>query len=137
MALRWYLGRPPADGWTRLGRPVKKEKKKKKFNALSDDGRVLCYGGWTKEGKKYMGSWPTLPPPLFFHFFSHTLLNIILVSYNHKSTISTCFIFYAAVVWGCQVVETKIYFRFRRSTRPPSCRGKIRAAFRVSLKAKL
>jgi hypothetical protein len=30
-------------------------KKKKKFNALSVDGRVLCYGGWTKEGKKYMG----------------------------------------------------------------------------------
>jgi hypothetical protein len=28
---------------------------KKKFNALSVDGRVLCYGGWTKEGKKYMG----------------------------------------------------------------------------------
>jgi hypothetical protein len=30
-------------------------KKNKKFNALSVDGRVLCYGGWTKEGKKYMG----------------------------------------------------------------------------------
>jgi hypothetical protein len=29
--------------------------KNKKFNALSVDGRVLCYGGWTKEGKKYMG----------------------------------------------------------------------------------
>jgi hypothetical protein len=29
---------------------------------------------------------------------------------------------------GGQVVETKIYFRFRHSTRPPSCRGKIRAA---------
>jgi hypothetical protein len=25
------------------------------INALSVDGRVLCYGGWTKEGKKYMG----------------------------------------------------------------------------------
>jgi hypothetical protein len=35
--------------------PVKKEKKKKKINALSVDGRVLWYGGWTKEGKKYMG----------------------------------------------------------------------------------
>jgi hypothetical protein len=32
------------------------------------------------------------------------------------------------VVWGCQVVETKIYFRFRLSTRPLSCRGKISAA---------
>jgi hypothetical protein len=40
----------------------------------------------------------------------------------------TRFIFNAAVVWGGQVVETKIYFRFRHSTRPPSCRGKIRAA---------
>jgi hypothetical protein len=30
-------------------------KKKKTFNALSVDGRVLWYGGWTKEGKKYMG----------------------------------------------------------------------------------
>ena len=28
------------------------------------------------------------PPPPFFHFFSHTLLNIILVSNDHKSTIS-------------------------------------------------
>ena len=28
------------------------------------------------------------PPPPLFHFFSHTLLNIILVSNNHKSTIS-------------------------------------------------
>ena len=26
---------------------------------------------------------------------------------------------------GGQVVETKIYFPFRHSTRPPSCRGKI------------
>jgi hypothetical protein len=38
------------------------------------------------------GWWPTLPPPLFFcfflQFFSHTLLNIILVSNDHKSTIS-------------------------------------------------
>ena len=29
-----------------------------------------------------------ITPPPFFHFFSHTLLNIILVSNNHKSTIS-------------------------------------------------
>jgi hypothetical protein len=43
MAVVWSLQR-------RLRR-----KKKKKFNALSVDGRVLCYGGWTKEGKKYMG----------------------------------------------------------------------------------
>ena len=28
------------------------------------------------------------PPLLFFSFFFHTLLNIILVSNNHKSTIS-------------------------------------------------
>ena len=28
------------------------------------------------------------PPTPFFHFFFHTLLNIILVSNNHKSTIS-------------------------------------------------
>jgi hypothetical protein len=37
-----------------LQRRLRREKKKK-FNALSVDGRVLCYGGWTKEGKKYMG----------------------------------------------------------------------------------
>jgi hypothetical protein len=35
--------------------PTAKKEKKKKINALSVDGRVLCYGGWTKEGKKYMG----------------------------------------------------------------------------------
>jgi hypothetical protein len=28
-----------------------KKGKKKKFNALSVDDRVLWYGGWTKEGK--------------------------------------------------------------------------------------
>ena len=32
---------------------AKKGKKKEKINALSVDGRVLWYGGWTKEGKKY------------------------------------------------------------------------------------
>ena len=45
-----------------------------------------------------------------------------------ENIMHTRFIFNAAVVWGCQVVETKIYFRFRHSTRPPSCRGKISAA---------
>jgi hypothetical protein len=29
---------------------------KKKINALSVDGRVLCYALWPDEGKKYMGS---------------------------------------------------------------------------------
>jgi hypothetical protein len=43
----------PAYGHGRTG--TEEGKKKKKFNALSVDGRVLCYGGWTKEGKKYMG----------------------------------------------------------------------------------
>jgi hypothetical protein len=36
--------------------------------------------------RKSTGTWPTLPP-LFFAIFFHTLLNIILVSNNLKSTI--------------------------------------------------
>ena len=49
-----YCARPSmAVGWC-LHRRLRREKKKK-INALSVDGRVLCYGGWTKEGKKYMG----------------------------------------------------------------------------------
>jgi hypothetical protein len=49
-----FCARPSmAVGWC-LQRRLRREKKKK-FNALSVDGRVLWYGGWTKEGKKYMG----------------------------------------------------------------------------------
>ena len=78
--LRWFTGPPPPVYflcWLSLrgrgGAPPRPEKKKKekKFNALSVDGRVLCYGGWTKAGKYYIGfcnspTYPltTLPTPL-------------------------------------------------------------------------
>jgi hypothetical protein len=50
-----FCARPSmAVGWC-LQRRLRRKKKKKKFNALSVDGRVLCYGGWTKEGEKVHG----------------------------------------------------------------------------------
>jgi hypothetical protein len=36
--------------------PTAEKEIKKKINALSVDGRVLCYALWPDEGKKYMGS---------------------------------------------------------------------------------
>jgi hypothetical protein len=46
---------------------AKKEIKKKKINALSVDGRVLCYGGWTKEGKKYMNYFTSSVDTVYMH----------------------------------------------------------------------
>jgi hypothetical protein len=68
--------------------------------------------------------------PMYLCFYDHKFPYVVR-HFNLKKFFGfahTRFIFNAAVVWGGQVVETKIYFRFRHSTRPPSCRGKIRAA---------
>ena len=68
--------------------------------------------------------------PMYLCFYDHNFPYVVR-HFNFKNSFSfahTRFIFNAAVVWGGQVVETKIYFRFRQLTRPPSCRGKIRAA---------
>jgi hypothetical protein len=71
---------------------------------------------WEKKRKKKGGGYIG-HDPMYLCFYDHNFPYVV-----------TRFIFNAAVVWGCQVVETKIYFRFRHSTRPPSCRGKISAA---------
>ena len=67
---------------------------------------------------------------MYLCFYDHNFPYVVR-HFNFKNSFGfahTPFMFNAAVVWGGQVVETKIYFRFRHSTRPPSCRGKIRAA---------
>jgi hypothetical protein len=67
---------------------------------------------------------------MYLCFYDHNFPYVVR-HFNFKNSFGfahTRFILNAAVVWGGQVVETKIYFRFRHSTRPPPCRGKIRAA---------
>ena len=69
--------------------------------------------------------------PVYLCFYDHNFTYVVR-HFNFKNSVGfarTRLIFNAAVVCGDQVVETKTYFRFRHSTRPPSCRGKIRAAF--------
>ena len=67
--------------------------------------------------------------PMYLCFYDHNFPYVVR-HFSFKNSFGfehTRFIFNIAVVWGGQVVETKIYFRFRHSTRPLSCRGKIRA----------
>jgi hypothetical protein len=48
-------GRPSmAVGWC-LHRLLRRKNPQEKFDALTVDGRVLCYGRLPNEGKKYMG----------------------------------------------------------------------------------
>ena len=57
--------------------------------------------------------------PMYLCFYDHNFPYVVR-HFNFKNYFSfahTRFIFNAAVVWGGQVVETKIYFRFRHSTR--------------------
>jgi hypothetical protein len=60
--------------------------------------------------------------PMYLCFYDHNFPYVVR-RFNLKNFFGfahTRFIFKAAVVWGGQVVETKIYFRFRHSTRPPN-----------------
>jgi hypothetical protein len=80
--------------------------------------------------KKKKGGGNVGHDPMYLCFYDHNF-PYVFRHFNFKNYFDfahTRLIFNAAVVWGGQVVETKIYFRFRHSTRPPSCRGKIRAA---------
>ena len=59
--------------------------------------------------------------PMYLCFYDHNFPYVVR-HFNFKNSFGfahTLFIFNAAVVWGGQVVETKIYFRFRHSARPP------------------
>ena len=69
------------------------------------------------------------PPPFFFHFFSHTLLNIILVSNNHKSTISLSILIYRDL-W---LFDTKITLSGTSILKIPSASAGVLRLFHVGL----
>jgi len=75
--------------------------------------KKISKGHHTAFNHRYMGSWPTLSPFFIFAIFFHTLLNIILVSNNHKSTISFSlyWFLYHFVPFYYQTIFTIYYYR--------------------------
>jgi hypothetical protein len=59
--------------------------------------------------RKSTGTWPTLPP-LFFAIFFHTLLNIILVSNNLKSTIFFSILIYLPILLSSYFYDLVYYY---------------------------
>jgi hypothetical protein len=94
------------------------------------DTKIMLGSVWKKNANKKRGRGNVGHDPMYLCFYDHNFPYVVM-HFNFKNFFGfahTRFIYKAAVVWGGQVVKTKIYFRFRHSTRPPSCHGKIRAA---------